>query len=129
VYGRDRNYDEAKRGSRQDRILLHTKGSQKARQGINNGPSNSKDILHFEAKCGYLHAALVFVLHGKYCDLYRKLITIYNIIVRMCSLFIPMICKQIMWAIYDDSRSFFAKMLLPSLPAPLLPKICTKVAL
>jgi hypothetical protein len=65
------------------------------------------------------YATLVFVLYGRHCDLYRKLIAIYNIlstkeVVTCRDAFTPMICKQITWAIYDDSRSFFAKRLLPS---------------
>jgi hypothetical protein len=58
-------------------------------------------------------------LYGRHCNLYRKLIAIYNIlsakeVVTCRDAFTPMICKQITWAIYDDSRSFFAKRLLPS---------------
>jgi hypothetical protein len=64
------------------------------------------------------YAALVFVLYGRYCNLYKKLMVIYGILcskeVNTCrDAFKPMICKQITWAIYDDSRSFFAKRLLP----------------
>jgi hypothetical protein len=64
------------------------------------------------------YAALVFVLYGRRCDLYRKLIAIYKIMcareVVVCrDAFLPLICKQITWAIYDDSRSFFATRLLP----------------
>jgi hypothetical protein len=64
------------------------------------------------------YSALIFVLYGRYCNLYKKLMVIYGILCSKdvntcCDAFKPMICKQITWAIYDDSRSFFAKRLLP----------------
>jgi uncharacterized membrane protein YgcG len=64
------------------------------------------------------YLALVWSLYSETCDLYDKLFSVYDIleepeVLAMKQAFTPMLCKQITWAIYDDSRSFFATRMHP----------------
>ena len=64
------------------------------------------------------YAALLNVLFGEKCELYQKVWTIYGImkeqeVAATAAGYKPMLCKEITWCVYDDSRSFFARRLLP----------------
>lgn len=64
------------------------------------------------------YAALLFVLFRQKCDLFDKVWTIYGIMkqkdVEATSAgYTPMMCKEIVWSVYDNSRLFFAKRVLP----------------
>lgn len=63
--------------------------------------------------------ALLFVLYGRRCTLYVKLMEVYNVLT--CEAvaiinhkFTPFVCRTITWAVYDDCRSFFHRRLMPS---------------
>ena len=65
------------------------------------------------------YSALLYVLFGKKCDLLEKVWHIYGImreteVAATREGYSPMLCKEIAWTIYDDSRSYFATRLLPS---------------
>jgi hypothetical protein len=62
--------------------------------------------------------ALLFVLYGRSCHLYVKLMEVYKVLT--CEAvaiinhkFTPFVCRTITWAIYDDCRSFFHHRLVP----------------
>ena len=64
------------------------------------------------------YLALLWALYGESCDIYHKLFAIYDIleepeVMAMKHAFSPALCKQIMWAIYDNVRSFFATRMHP----------------
>jgi hypothetical protein len=64
------------------------------------------------------YLALLWTLYSESCDLYQKLFAIYEIldepeVMAMKQAFSPALCKQITWAVYDDSRSFFATRMHP----------------
>lgn len=64
------------------------------------------------------YAALLNVLFGDRCELYEKVWTLYGImkeqeVAATAAGYRPMLCKEITWCVYDDSRSFFARRLLP----------------
>ena len=62
--------------------------------------------------------ALLWALFGEACHLYQKLLQIY-LILRLPAImyakhaFTPLLCRQTVWAIYDDSRNFFSHRLTP----------------
>jgi hypothetical protein len=64
------------------------------------------------------YLALLWSLYSDTCELYGELFAIYDIleepeVMAMKHAFTPILCKQITWAIYDDSRSFFATRMHP----------------
>jgi hypothetical protein len=63
-------------------------------------------------------AALLEVLFGKSCDLYKKIMAIYEIldldaVFQTRAAYSAIKCKQITWAIYEDSRNFFSNKVSP----------------
>lgn len=64
------------------------------------------------------YAALLYVLFGKKCHLYEQVLKIYKVLNQDEEFanrlaFHALKCKQIMWAIFDDSHSFFWKKVSP----------------
>ena len=64
------------------------------------------------------YAALLFVLFGQYCELYKKVLAMYQIldmeeVMVVKAAFSPLKCKQITWALYHESRMFFNNRLSP----------------
>jgi hypothetical protein len=63
-------------------------------------------------------AALLFVLYGVDCELYVKVLKVYEILKLeevsvLAHKYTPYVCRTVTWAIYDDCRSFFYKRLTP----------------
>lgn len=63
-------------------------------------------------------AALLEVLFGKSCDLFKKVMAIYeildyDIVFSTRAAYTPIKCKQITWAIYEDARNFFFNKVSP----------------
>jgi hypothetical protein len=65
------------------------------------------------------YLVLLWVLFGKMCHLYQKVYRVYNILCLPAVMtakhaYTALLCRQITWAMYDDSCNFFLTHLHPN---------------
>jgi hypothetical protein len=127
--------EQAAEDSKQNRTLAE---ALKLAQAEGRWPANNPLELKLNIAT---YLSLLWALFGETCHLYQKLPQVYNLlhlpaVLAAKHVFMPLLCRQIMWAIYEDSQNFFARCLHPdelvvgkpiSFPVSLLEDILSNV--